>query len=128
MNITLNIVAGSSAELQEAINGLASQVVVTGIAPKVEPLKTKKEVKPVVQPDKDPDPVVESGTTDAPPEETDETVPVPTIVELRATAAAKGASAGKAKVKALLDKFESKSISDVPEDKRAAFMQALEEL
>ena len=54
---------------------------------------------------------------------------IPTVVELRAMAQLKGGTAdGKKAIKALLNEFESKSISDVPEDKRAAFLQKLEAL
>ncbi|MFW5436333.1 hypothetical protein [Paenibacillus apiarius] len=53
----------------------------------------------------------------------------PTIVALRAAAQVKGKTPeGRKAVKALLDEFESKSISDVPEEKRAAFLVKLEEL
>ena len=54
---------------------------------------------------------------------------IPTVVELRAMAQQKGGTAdGKKAIKALLNEFESKSISDVPEDKRAAFLVKLEAL
>ena len=39
-----------------------------------------------------------------------------------------GTADGKRAIKALLNGFESKSISDVPEDKRTAFIVALEAL
>ena len=39
-----------------------------------------------------------------------------------------GTADGKRAIKALLNEFESKSISDVPEDKRAAFLVKLEAL
>lgn len=71
----------------------------------------------------DPDPADEQ------PEEPVETIQLPTVVELRAQAAEVGKTAqGKAAVKGLLDQFESKSISDVPEVKRLAFLKALEDL
>lgn len=53
----------------------------------------------------------------------------PTVVELRAKAQEKGKTPeGKQAIKALLDKFNSKSISNVPEVDRAAFMAELEAL
>lgn len=59
-------------------------------------------------------------------EGTDDTEQVPTVVELRAKAQEVGTSPErKKKIKELLDKFKSKSISDVPEDKRAAFLKGL---
>lgn len=53
-------------------------------------------------------------------------VDIPSIVELRAKAQEIGKTAeGKKAIKALLDKFGSKSLSDVPEEKRADFMDEL---
>ncbi|QRG66952.1 hypothetical protein [Brevibacillus choshinensis] len=51
---------------------------------------------------------------------------IPDIVELRARAQEIGKTeAGKKAIKALLDKFGSKSLSDLPEEKRADFMDEL---
>jgi len=134
MNITLNIVAGSSAELQEAINGLASLGVVPGgaAAPKSE---LKKPVdKVTTQPEKPTETKPEFGP-DASTEDSGETPPdkveehIPSVVDLRAKAQEKGGTPeGKKAIKALLVKFESKSISNVPEEKRAAFMKELGEI
>lgn len=135
MNITLSIVAGSSAELQEAINGLASFAVIPGGAAtsKSEPEKSKRSNKATTQTEKAPEtePVVESvaveDTEETQPEETPEEIP--TVVELRAEAQKHGQSPeGKKAIKALLVKFGSKSISDVPEGKRTAFMVELIDL
>ncbi|GAA4827805.1 hypothetical protein GCM10023310_00580 [Paenibacillus vulneris] len=52
--------------------------------------------------------------------------PIPTIVELRAKAQEVGSTPeAKKAIKTLLDEFDSKSISDLPEDKRRAFMSRL---
>lgn len=54
---------------------------------------------------------------------------VPSVVDLRAKAQEKAKTAeAKKAIKALLDEFESKSISDVPEEKRVDFLAKLEEL
>lgn len=54
---------------------------------------------------------------------------IPTVVDLRAKAQEKGKTPeDKKKIKALLDEFGSKSISDVPEESRIEFMQRLEDL
>ncbi|OIJ17076.1 hypothetical protein BKP37_00615 [Anaerobacillus alkalilacustris] len=54
---------------------------------------------------------------------------VPSVVDLRAKAQEKATSPeAKKAIKALLDEFESKSISDVPEDKRVEFLARLEDL
>lgn len=135
MNITLNIQAGSPAELQEAITGLAG--VVGGAAtPKIERVTEKKQATSKTE--KQPDPKTETQTKESdeltseelnqgkPETETEE---IPTVVDLRAKAQEKGKTPeGKKAIKALLDEFESKSISDVPEEKRAAFLRKLEEL
>ena len=131
MNITLNIEAGSSAELQEAINGLA---IITGgaVTPKSEPEKSKRGNKATTQTEKAPEtePVVESTAvedTEETPEETPEEIP--TVVDLRAEAQKHGQTPeGKKAIKTLLVKFGSKSISDVPEGKRTAFMVELIDL
>lgn len=62
-------------------------------------------------------------------ENEDPTEAIPTVVELRAKAQEKGTTPeGKKAIKALLDKIGSKSISDIPEGKRAAFLRDLEAL
>lgn len=62
-------------------------------------------------------------------QDSDKAETVPDVVELRAKAQEKGKTPeGKKAIKALLDEFESKSISDVPEEKRAAFLARLEAL
>ena len=132
MNITLNIEAGSSAELQEAIAGLAGLVAMTGgaIVPKLEPEKSKRGSKVTTQTETLPEtnPAVESGvvedTGEKQPDKVEENIP--TVVDLRAEAQKHGQTPeGKKAIKTLLVKFESKSISDVPEEKRATFLQAL---
>lgn len=141
MRITLNIEAGDAAELKEAIAGLAgitSGVVALqqnavaqpeskkqkrGEAPK--PPEKQPDPKPEEEPELTPDPV------DPPNEEPagDEPEAIPTVVDLRSKAQEKGTTpAGKTSIKALLDEFKSKSISDVSEDKRVAFMRRLEAL
>jgi hypothetical protein len=51
----------------------------------------------------------------------------PTVVELRAKAQEVGTSSeAKKAIKALLDKFEAKSISSIPEEKRADFLAELD--
>ena len=131
MNITLNIEAESSAELQEAINGLA--VIVGGaIVPKSGPEKSKRGSKVTTQTDKSAESkMVEVGAVEDTEENQSDNVEenIPTVVELRAEAQKHGQTPeGKKAIKALLNAFESKSISDVPEDKRMAFMVELIDL
>ena len=132
MNITLNIEADSSAELQEAINGLAG-IVGGAVAPKSEPEKPKRGNKVTTQTEKpsENESGVESGAAEDPGETPPDKVEehIPTVVDLRAEAQKHGQTPeGKKAIKTLLIKFESKSISDVPEVRRTAFLQALGEL
>lgn len=136
MNITLNIEAGSSAELQEAIAGLAGLAVITdgAVTFKSELEKPKRGSKvTTTQTETLPEtkPKEESGAAEDPGETPTNKVEenIPTVVDLRAKAQEHGQTPeGKKAIKALLIKFESKSISDVPEVRRTAFLQALGEL
>lgn len=53
---------------------------------------------------------------------------VPTDVQLRATASEKAKSAGREKVKALLNKYSVPNVTAVPNNKRSAFLKELEAL
>ena len=122
MEITVNIKAP---ELSHAILELAS-VLAMGVSTKAElaaPMGTPPEDKPKAagRTTAKPEPRVESGAS--------LTVPMPTVVELRAAAQQKGATPeGKQAIKALLDEFGSRSISEVAENKRSAFLSRLEAL
>jgi hypothetical protein len=60
---------------------------------------------------------------------TQDSVEIPSVVDLRAKAQEVGKTAeGKKAVKALLNKYNSPSISDVPADGRTEFMAELEKL
>ena len=146
MNITLNIEAGNPLELHEVITGLAGILVVT-VAPQPEPEKVKKSGKATTKPEKekqpDPEPAADpevvdettpeetpdSVTKEAVEDTTPETEEIPTIVELRAAAQKKGGTPeGKKAIKALLDEIGSKNLTEIPEEKRAAFIQKLGEI
>ncbi|MNW51691.1 hypothetical protein D3C74_291830 [compost metagenome] len=74
-----------------------------------------------------PESQVENTGTDE--SEQNEGVEIPSVVELRAKAQEVGQDAKKKpKIKELLNKYDSPNISEVPEDKRAAFMAELEDL
>lgn len=125
MDITVRIEAPA---LVEAIHALAASVAgntelrLINSEPKIEPVKTEP-----VQTEGSPE---ITDPQNNPPEQTNgNTVAIPTVVELRAKAQEKGATPeGKQAIKSLLDKYESKSISSLPEEKRAAFMADLEAL
>ncbi|MGG3282760.1 hypothetical protein [Paenibacillus solani] len=86
-------------------------------------LENKKE-ESKVEADQDSSP--DEGVEEIQPNEDEE---IPTVVELRAKAQEVGKDPKKKpEIKKLLGEFESASISDVPEEKRIAFMAALEAL
>ncbi|KEQ22333.1 hypothetical protein [Paenibacillus tyrfis] len=107
--------------LAAGINGQATAPAAAQEAPKAprgraaaKPAAAAAEEEPKNEP-------AESG-----PGEEDEDGPIPTVVELRAKAQEVGTTPeAKKAIKALLDEFGSKSISDVPENKRHAFMSGL---
>jgi len=144
MNITLNIEAGNPVELHEAITGLAG--IMSGTVapqPKSEKAKPNSRVTtklPDPKPTTDADPSSEAmaNTPDTAAEEPmeseepsteTETEEIPTVVELRAAAQEKGGTPeGKKAIKALLDEIGSKNLTEIPEEKRAAFIQKLGEI
>ena len=116
----------------EAIQEFATlSAAFTGQAPApvvVEESKPRQTRKVVEQPKTEAKDLVEdkpeTKTDQQPAGDSDD---IPTVVDLRAMGQEKGKTAeGKKSIKALLDKFESKSLSDVPEEKRVAFMVELE--
>ena len=123
MSIQITITAESAAEAKQLIQDLAD----TMIGMRSEEIPEKTEVstmkeKTLKQKTKEPE-IEES------PEDDFSDEPIPTVVEIRAKAQEIGKTPeGKKAIKELLNQFESKSISDVPENKRAAFMRALEAL
>ena len=123
--ITVNIKAP---ELVEAIRlistiGINSVAAVTESKKEAKPEKDK-QLKTVEKPKEDSkSEPIENSSEETEPEY------IPTVVELREAAQEKGKTAeGKKAIKALLDKYDSKAISNVPEDKRAAFLVELEAL
>jgi predicted lipid-binding transport protein (Tim44 family) len=85
----------------------------------------KQQDKPADAPAPAPAPEPEPDSEEEPQQ--DSQADVPTVVELRAKAQEVGSTPeAKKAIKALLDKFGSKSISDIPEDKRADFMAELD--
>jgi len=129
MSIQITITAESAAEAKQLVQDLACTMV--GMRPEEIPAKTEvstiepKKEKPVKRGTKkhEPEPIEEYREDDFSDE------PIPTVVELRAKAQEIGKTPeGKKSIKELLNQFGSKSISDVTEDKRAAFLRALEAL
>ena len=111
----LNVLQGADKEVAQAVQQESPK----------KRTKSKKEAAPV-----------ESGVWTAGGGEQDDSVPaeefvpaIPSVVDLRAVAQEKGKTAeGKKAIKVLLEAYESKSISTVPEEKRADFLKELKAL
>ena len=131
--ITIN---GEGAEFAQALRALKAVAdstdgyeITTGTVQATVEEKPKKNSRSKLDPEPmkaaEADPVASENETEAELDLEDD-APVPTAVELRAMAQKVGTNADKKKaIKALLDTYESKSISDVPEEKRAAFLADL---
>lgn len=138
MRIFLNIEAETPEEVMAAIKELSATGVVCKPA-EVEPKKNTapRTNKPATPKTPEPEPATDDTPTTNEPEADNEipatkepdTTEIPSITELKEAAVAKGKTPeGKAAIKKLLTSFESPSISAIPEDKRSAFLAALEEL
>lgn len=125
MPITVHIEGKNAAEVAQLVHDLS--ITIRGIDLKDIPAETKVSTL-------DPKPVAEEATATEPevsePEASlGEEENIPTDVELRAAAASKAKSAeGKAKVKALLEKYDVPNVTGVPNGKRTAFLRDLEAL
>jgi len=131
MSIQITINANNVAESVQLVHDLASAM--SGMNPADIPTKTEVSAgKPIKRETKkskkEPEPIPDEQIEDTANDITNDG-PIPTVVELRAKAQEVGKTPeAKKAIKALLNEFGSKSISDVPEDKRAEFMTKLEEL
>lgn len=134
MNITLNIQAETPEEIMAAVMKLAAT---GGAVPAMTTPESKKTASRVnkpaaakpAEPDSAPADTKETVKPEEPQQDHDSDQEIPDVTALRAAAREKGKTPeGKKAIKALLTNFESKSISDIPEDKRSAFLAALEEL
>lgn len=122
MSIQVTISANSADEVVQLVQDLAS--VLPGMNPNSVPPKT--EVSTLNPETEKVDPGVK---TQPEPESETKQIDSPNVVDIRKVAQQKGKTPEvKKAIKALLDEFGSKSISDVPEEKRAAFLARLEEL
>lgn len=127
MPVTITINSDTASEAIQEFSALSAAFTggqpVVEEPPKAKARKSTPVKEPVVEKPQEevtqPDPEPNSGADDD----------IPTVVQLRAKAQEVGKDpANKPKIKALLNKFESPNISEVPEDKRAAFMVELEAL
>ncbi|MGF7049123.1 putative phage protein gp47/JayE [Paenibacillus sp. DS2015] len=117
------------ATLSAAFTGQASAPVTASLEDLKPTRQTRKASDPKKEEVKEPETVKEDTQAEQDQEPAGDTVDIPTIVDLRAKAQEKGKTPeAKKAIKALLDKFESKSVSDVPEDIRTEFIAELEAL
>lgn len=138
INVSIN--AESASELSTTILELAAAFSTTSVektvtpdpeeAPKAD--KPKRQNRKQKEKKETPPPPVDNAQEeeeDQVEESASEEIPVPDVIELRAVAREKGKTAeGKKAIKALLDEFGFKNISEIAEEKRAEFLVALEEL
>lgn len=145
MPVQIHITGETAAEAARELAVLAAQLSSTPVAASTqgasaqEAKRTRKTAEPK-QAEAERDPKSEVGDLEGKPIDDNDPIdgesggssaeddgPVPTVVELRAKAQEVGSTPeAKKAIKALLDKFESKSISDVQEGRRAAFLRELE--
>lgn len=127
MRIHFNIEAETPEEVMTAIKELA----ITGAVPIQKTAEPKKNTaprdnKPAAPKTTEPDPSDDDATSGTADEAADT---IPTVEEIKKAAVEKGKTVeGKKAIKDLLVSFESKSLSAIPEDKRSAFLAALEDL
>lgn len=142
--IQITLQAANAADVKQLVHDLAgtmsgmtnndipSETSVSTVQPET-PSRTRRTTKKEEPKTKPTDTSVED-TTDSDAEEFLESAEgdaeIPSVEALRAKALEVGKTTanGKQAVKALLDKFECSSISNVPDEKRLAFMTELEKL
>ena len=129
INITGTDAAESLRELSALSAGLfggsASATPVQEEKPKRNTRSTKTDTKPEST---KPEPVQKDEVEPQVDPQTDDGEDIPDDVALRAAATEKAKVVGKAKIKALLDKYEVANVTAIPDDQRVAFMQELEDL
>lgn len=125
-------ITGEDKELTPAVQALVAALAegnayVTVGKPNAEPEKPKRNrTAPKNEEPTKPDSEEDKSDADDQSDDDGNVEEIPTVVELRAKAQEVGTTPeAKKAIKALLDKYESASISNVPEDKRSAFMAEL---
>ncbi|WP_342416246.1 hypothetical protein NST83_01075 [Paenibacillus sp. FSL R10-2782] len=104
----------------------------TGVqAPTVQPTpqedkpKRNRTTAPKPEPKEDPNPDKVSNEV----QEDGKKIDIPSVLELREAAAGVGSTPeAKAKIKALLDQYEARNLSAVPDDQKVGFLAALKAL
>ena len=125
MRIHLSVEAETTEELLAAIKELTAGGVTVHTQTKPEKNPRNKPAAPA----KAPEPAADTADPKGDDTASGEAEEIPTVEELKKAAVEKGKTLeGKVAIKKLLASFESPSISAIPEDKRAAFLTALEGL
>ncbi|MNM64181.1 hypothetical protein D3C81_755680 [compost metagenome] len=134
MSVEIKIFGENAKEALQEIGGLASALV--GSTPKKEaaviaeptdkPKRSRATTTKPETPAEPDEPEKEEPQTDA--GEDDSSEDIPDDVKLRAAAAEAAKTAGKVKVKALLDEYGVPNVTALPDDKRVSFLRDLEGL
>lgn len=132
MPVQITITGENAKEALQEIGGLASALVGSKKESAAEPVvkaettpkQTKNETKSEAVKESEASPETGAATSTDSADEGN----IPTNTELRAVATEKAGAVGKAKVKALLDKYEVSNVTALPDDKRSEFLKELEEL
>ncbi|MNO32459.1 hypothetical protein D3C76_224480 [compost metagenome] len=128
MPVTITINGENAAQAIEEFTTLSASFIPVSSKPAVEE-SSKPRTRKTTTASKEPEDKPEQETGSEETSESSETVDAPSVVELRAKAQEVGKDpANKPKIKALLNKYDSPNISEVPEEKRAAFLAELEAL
>lgn len=131
MKIEVNIQAP---ELVSALNNLANAM---GSAPEIAPVSKsgegkKKTTAKKTDKSKTDDKSAKSKKDDKPkaegPEQEKTEVEIPSVEDVRAKTAEAAKAGKKAEIKALLDDFGVNAVSQIPEDKRADYLEKLADL
>ncbi|REK69316.1 hypothetical protein [Paenibacillus paeoniae] len=136
MPVQININGADAAEALKELSSLAAGFgstapVLVAQEAKQEDAPKRQRSKPEPKPPKE-EPASEPEKDDEQERQEDdlgfEEEEVPTDVQLRAASLEKAKSIGREKVKALLDKYGVPKVSDIPNNKRFAFLKELEAL
>lgn len=129
MPVTITINGENAAQAIEEFTTLSASFIPVSSKSVVEESQKPRTRKSTATPKEPEDKSDEAGEKEQEPEQESVLtgdVEAPTVVELRAKAQEVGQDAKKKpKIKELLNKYDSPNISEVPEDKRAAFMAEL---
>lgn len=126
MPITINVTGDSAAEVQQLVADLAGTMSTKNDEETPEDKPKQQRKRQSTSKKKDEPKTEEKSKTEKPGNTTD----IPSVVDIRAKAKeiTDADTSKRPEVKALLDEFDCKNITSIPEDRRTEFMERLEEL